>query len=154
MTRPGAVAPAHAVHAHRPVRLRDRAHRAAEVGVELLEDVEVRPFEVLGGSERGRVRLEQLAVRGSEPHEGNVHDLDRQVALIVLGDLLGEAQVDDARDAVALERLQIAQPPDVVGADDDAEARLAAVLGRDAAEVAHVEAALPLQSARHAGSPR
>ena len=72
----------------------------------------------------------------------------------VVRDLGVEAQVDDALDAVPFERAEVAQPAHVVGADDHAVGGLAAVLERHAAEVAHVQAALPLQYARHVAAPR
>ncbi len=80
-------------------------------------------------------------------------DLDRSLAGRVLLELGREPQVDDAPDPVLDERLPacLGQPADAVGAHDRAHPRLAAVLGRMPAEVAHVEAPLPLQTPfRHA----
>jgi hypothetical protein len=87
-----------------------------------------------------------------------VHDIQVDVARRVVVELLAPAKVDDAGDPVLGERTPavVGEPPDVVGADQPAEQRLAAVLEPDAAEVADVEAALPLEQPRQtaASAPR
>ena len=79
-------------------------------------------------------------------------DFDRNVARRVLLEFRGEAQVDDPPDPVLHERLPtgLRQPADAVGAYKRTGTRLAAVLDRVPAEVAHVEAPLPLQPSFHA----
>ncbi len=83
----------------------------------------------------------------------DVHRLDRQLAGRVLVELVGRPEVDDPPDAVGDERLPagVAEPARVVGAHDRAEAGRPAARGRQAAEVADVDAAVPDEHAAHAG---
>jgi hypothetical protein len=76
-----------------------------------------------------------------------VDDVDVDVARLVLGELLGPAEVDDPRHPVVRERVpaRVRELAHVVGAHDAAGHRLAAALERQSAEVAHVEAAVPLE---------
>ena len=74
-------------------------------------------------------------------------DLDRDRRRWIGLELVPEAQVDDALDAVVDELAPpgLGEPPHAVRTHDGAERRLAAVLGRMPAEVAHVRAAVPGQ---------
>jgi hypothetical protein len=99
------------------------------------------------GSDASARSVEVGEVLGIELEERHVDVLHGQVAVRVERQLVREAEIDDARDAVPLERLVVPQPPDVVRPDHDAETGPAALLGREAAEVADVQAAVPAQRA-------
>ena len=75
------------------------AKRAAEALAVALEEVDVRPGVVLRDVVDGRqVRVELgdvVAVIGLAEHR-DVDDVDVDVARLILGELLGPAQVDDA----------------------------------------------------------
>ena len=123
------------------------ANAAAEPLAVALEEVDVRPGVVIGDVVDREVRVELchvLLVERVAEHR-DVHDVDVDVARLVLCELLGEAQVDDPLHAVLGERAPavVGQPANVVGANDAAEPRTSAVLGRETAEVADVQAALP-----------
>jgi len=103
---------------------------------------------VVGDIVDGRkIRVQFLYVLRVEAgaEDRDVHHVDVDVARLIVGELLGEAQVDDALHAVIGERAPafVGQPANVVGANDTAEPRTSTVLGRETAEVTNVDAALP-----------
>src|SRR5207244_10202195 len=113
-----------------------------------LEEVEIRPGVVVGDLRDGEQMLVELGdVAGvvALAEHRDVHDLDVDVARLVLGQLLGPAEVDDALDAVTAKRPPpvVGEAADVVRTDDSPLADAAAVLGRQAAEVTNVQAAVP-----------
>jgi len=121
---------------HRDASLRRAGHRtdsAREVAVEALQHVEVGDTDV---------RVEG-AVHGVEVDVDHPDRASR--AWAIGGELVGAAQIDDRADAVVEQRLPAGrrEMAEVVGADDRAVPRLAAVLGRQAAEIADVHAAVP-----------
>ena len=133
------------------------ANALAEALAVALEEVDVRPRVVIGDVvDRVEMRVELGDVARVErlAEHRDVHDLDVDVARLVLGELLRPAQVDDARHAVLGERAPalVGQPADVVGADDTPRRVSPPVLGRQAAEVADVQAALPREGLRHAAA--
>src|SRR5439155_21365070 len=89
-------------------------------------------------------------------YERHVQNIDRKLSRRVGLELVVCTQVDDRLHAVVDERAPafVAQPPDAVGSDDRVELRLAAVLGRMAAEVADVEEAVPDEVAATLQLPR
>src|SRR6185437_5843144 len=154
--QPGAVAAADAVDAHDAGRgVRDQAERNAEVGPEAVEEVEVRPAQVVRRLGSGHARLERLGV-GVVPHAEDRHvgHLDGERVEHVLLELGRKAQVDDPRDAVVDERPCVAQPADVVRPHERPVARARSVLGGDAAEVADVLEPVPDERPRHLPDPR
>ncbi len=150
---PGAIAAADAVDAHGARRRRgDLADGRPEVRAEAVEELEIRPAQVLRGIGLGHTGFEHLAVVVVPlAEERHVHDLDRQLGEPVLGALDREAQIDDPAHPVFDERPHAAQAANVVGAHDDAEAGDGAVLGRKAAEVAHVLEPVPGKRPAHPG---
>jgi hypothetical protein len=130
-------------------RVGDCRERCADVRAEVREVGEVAVGEPVllarAPPPRFDVRSAVLGILG--PEERRVHDLDRDVARRVAEPLLVEAEVDDAPDPVRDERGPAggAQRVDVVGADDRAAPRCASVLGRQPAQVADVEASVPLE---------
>src|SRR5205814_1586801 len=147
----GAVLPADAMDDEAALRRPgDGANRCADVGLEALEedqvDVARRRLDVgrrrRGGLDLGTDLLPLALVR---LHERDVLHVDLELARRVVLALVVAAQVDHCADAVLDERgpAGLGQLADAVGANDRAEARLAAVSGRMAAEVADVQAAVP-----------
>ena len=138
------------MHDDGAARLGDGGERGSEPVAVALEEVDVRPCVMVGhvgdgvqvGVELGEVVLIEC---GTEHRD--VDDLDVDVARRVLRELLRPAQVDDPPDAVLGERAPagIGQPTHVVRSDDNPFANPPAVLGRQAAEIARVQAALPGQ---------
>ena len=81
--------------------------------------------------------------------ERHVDDLDRHVERRIALQFVVPAEVDDRADAVVHERAPAGrcEVPHAVGADDGAEPCRPAVLGAVPAQLANVEAALPVEDA-------
>jgi hypothetical protein len=126
-----------------------------------LEEVDVGPGVVVGHVvDRGEVGVELGNVIRVVllTEDRDVHDVDLDVARLVLCELFRPTQVDDARNAVFSERVPagVGERANVVRTDDGARACTSPVLGRQPAEVADVEAALPGERchAASASAPR
>ena len=124
-------------------RLRDRGHGAPEPVGEPVEEEEVvtaAPFTRVVDVRQELVHLADAA----RVQQRDVDDLDGRLVRLVL-----VPQVDNSTDVVVGDGApaRLRQKRDVVGAHDDAEARLASVLERQAAQVADVAAALPAEGA-------
>ena len=115
------------------------------VGVEMLEVHDAPALGVI------RNPLEQLAICVVPlvvvAEQRQVEHFDPELQLRVIGPLVDPAQVDDALHAVGEQLLSalVRERADVVGAHDGAVPRLCSVLGRQAAEIADVDAAVPVQ---------
>src|SRR5690348_15618588 len=135
--------------------VRDRPQRDHEVRRVRAEDARVRDPPVARWVVDLHVVTDVVAEVGIElAEQRDMNDVDVDVAWRVLAELLRPAEVDDARDAVCLERAPpvVGQLPDVVGTNEAPEQRLAAVLERDTAEVPDVQAPLPFQMTRQAAA--
>src|SRR5262245_51371457 len=149
--QPGAVLAARAVDDDSALRrVRDRPDRRRDVPVEVREKDHV-DLARRGRHVRGRPRhglepsLDLFPVLRVRLEERNVQYLHGQLSRRIGRELVVRPQVDDRLDAVVDERgpALVAQLADAIGADDRVVPRLAAVLGRMAAEVADVEQPVP-----------
>jgi hypothetical protein len=124
----------------------DRRERLPEFLAVALEELDVGPGVVVRDVVGRQMRVELLDVlRVCGTEHRHVDDLDIDVARLILGELLGKAQIDDALHTVAGERTPalVGEPANVVGANDPAEPGTSAVLGGKTAKVANVDAAFP-----------
>jgi hypothetical protein len=133
-------------------RVRDGAHRGRDVRLEALEEDQVRlarrGLDVRCGGRRALELLRDLLpLRVARLHERDVDDLDRQVGGRIVLALVVATEVEDCANAVLHERAPalVAELRHAVGPHDRAEARLAPIGRRQAAEVADVQAPVPDQ---------
>src|SRR5215831_347156 len=159
--QPGSILAADALDDDAPVgSLGDRPYRRADVGLEALEEEDVAVACCLDDVRYRRKTFELLAdllpLLLGRFHERHVPHVDRKLPRRVVLALVVAPKVDHGADPVIREGLPAlgGEVPDAVCAHDRAEARLAAVGGRMAAEVADVEAAVPDEIATTQQRPR